>query len=218
MKMTKKEEQLRFLIDCGVVAVMRADSSDQLIQVADAIKEGGVKVIEVTMTTPGALGVIEEASKRYPAKDVLIGAGTVLDPETARACILAGAEFIVSPTLNLSVISLCNRYAKCVIPGAFTPTEILTAWENGADIIKVFPATALGPQYFKDIHGPLPQIPLLPTGGVSLENAGDFIKAGAVAIAVGTALVDRKIVAEQKWELLTERAAKIIEAVKKARA
>lgn len=215
--MARKEEQLQFLIDCGVVAVMRADSSDQLIQVADAIKEGGVRVIEVTMTTPGALGVIEEARKRYPPADVLIGAGSVLDPETARACILSGAEFIVGPTLNLEVISLCKRYGKTVIPGAFTPTEILNAWDHGADIVKVFPATAVGPQYFRDIHGPLPQIPLLPTGGVSLENAGDFIKAGAVAIAVGTALVDRKAVAEGKWELLTQKAAKFIEAVKKGR-
>jgi len=215
--MTKKDEQLQFLIDCGVVAVMRADSSDQLIRVADAIKEGGVKVIEITMTTPGALGVIEEARKRYPG-GVLIGAGSVLDPETARACILAGAEFVVGPTLNPEVIRLCKRYGKIVIPGAFTPTEILAAWDHGGDIIKVFPATAVGPQYFKDIHGPLPQISLLPTGGVSLENAGDFIKAGAVAIAVGTALVDRKAVAEGKWEVLTERAAKFIAAVKQARA
>jgi 2-dehydro-3-deoxyphosphogluconate aldolase/(4S)-4-hydroxy-2-oxoglutarate aldolase len=214
--MAKKDEQLKFLIECGVVAVMRADSSEQLIRVADAIREGGVKVIEVTMTTPGALGVIEEACKRYPG-DVLIGAGSVLDPETARACILSGAEFIVAPTLNFDVISLCNRYAKTVVPGAFTPTEILAAWDHGADLVKVFPATAVGPQYFRDIHGPLPQIPLVPTGGVSLENAADFIKAGAAAIAVGTALVDRKAVAEGKWDALTERAARFVEAVKKAR-
>jgi 2-dehydro-3-deoxyphosphogluconate aldolase/(4S)-4-hydroxy-2-oxoglutarate aldolase len=148
---------------------------------------------------------------------VLVGAGTVLDPETARAVILAGAEFVVSPTLNLRVIEVCRRYSKIVIPGTFTPTEILTAWEAGADIVKVFPATVGGPQYLRDIKGPLPQIRLMPTGGVNLENTPDFIRAGAVAVAAGTSLVDKKAVKEKNYDLITETARKFVEAVKRAR-
>jgi 2-dehydro-3-deoxyphosphogluconate aldolase/(4S)-4-hydroxy-2-oxoglutarate aldolase len=148
---------------------------------------------------------------------VLVGAGTVLDPETARAVILAGAEFVVSPTLNLGVIEVCRRYSKIVIPGTFTPTEILTAWEAGADIVKVFPATVGGPQYLRDIKGPLPQIRLMPTGGVNLENTPDFIRAGAVAVAAGTSLVDKKAVKEKNYDLITETARKFVEAVKRAR-
>jgi len=150
-------------------------------------------------------------------EDVLVGAGTVLDPETARAAILAGADFIVSPTLNLSVIEVCRRYSKIVVPGAFTPTEILTAWEAGADIVKVFPATVGGPRYLMDIRGPLPQIRLVPTGGVTLENTPDFIRAGAVAVAAGTSLVDKKAVSEKRYDLITENARKFVEAVKMAR-
>jgi 2-dehydro-3-deoxyphosphogluconate aldolase/(4S)-4-hydroxy-2-oxoglutarate aldolase len=147
-----------------------------------------------------------------------VGAGTVLDPETARAVILAGAEFIVSPNLNLKVIEVCHRYGKVVIPGTLTPTEILTAWEAGADIVKVFPAGALGPGYLRDIKGPFPQIRLTPTGGVNLENTPDFIRAGAVAVSVGTSLVDRKAVSQRRYDIITENARKFVEAVRLARA
>jgi len=212
-----KEQALQYIIDTGVVAIVRLDCSEHLVRVAQAVREGGVKVIEFTLTTPDALEMIREASKILPS-DVLLGAGTVLDPESARAAILAGAEFTVSPTLNPAVIEMCRRYSKVCIPGALTPTEILTAWECGADIVKVFPATLGGPQYFKDIAGPLPQIKLIPTGGVSLENAGAFIKAGAVAVAAGSNLVNAKAVKEGRFDAITEAARKYIEAIKAARA
>jgi 2-dehydro-3-deoxyphosphogluconate aldolase / (4S)-4-hydroxy-2-oxoglutarate aldolase len=212
-----KEQALQYIIDTGVVAIVRLDCSEHLVRVAQAVREGGVKVIEFTLTTPDALEMIREASKILPS-DVLLGAGTVLDPESARAAILAGAEFTVSPTLNPAVIEMCRRYSKVCIPGALTPTEILTAWECGADIVKVFPATLGGPQYFKDIAGPLPQIKLIPTGGVSLENAGAFIKAGAVAVAAGSNLVNAKAVKEGRFDAITEAARNYIEAIKAARA
>jgi len=212
-----KENILRIIIDCGVVAVVRVGSAREALEVCPAIARGGVKPVEVTMTVPNAIDVIKEF-KGTVKDEVLVGAGTVLDPETARAAILAGVDYIVTPTLNLKVIEMCHRYGKVVIPGAFTPTEILTAWEAGADIVKVFPAGVAGPQYLKDIKGPLPQVRLLPTGGVTLENTPDFIKAGAVAVAVGTALVDKKLVAEKKFDLITERARQFVEAVRKARA
>jgi 2-dehydro-3-deoxyphosphogluconate aldolase/(4S)-4-hydroxy-2-oxoglutarate aldolase len=186
------------------------------VDVCQAIARGGVKPIEVTMTVPGAIDAIKEF-KSAVSEQVLVGAGTVLDPETARACILAGAEFIVCPTLNLEVIKVCRRYSKVVVPGTFTPTEILTAWEAGADIVKVFPATAGGPKYLKDIMGPLPQVKLLPTGGVTLENTPDFIKAGAVAVAAGTSLVDKKALSEKNFDLITETARKFVAAVRAAR-
>ena len=215
--MDSKENILRVIIDCGVVAVVRVGSAREALEVCSAIARGGVKPVEVTMTVPNAIDVIKEF-KSTVKDEVLVGAGTVLDPETARAAILAGVDYIVTPTLNLKVIEMCHRYGKVVIPGAFTPTEILTAWEAGADIVKVFPAGVAGPQYLKDIKGPLPQVRLLPTGGVTLENTPDFIKAGAVAVAVGTALVDKKLVAEKKFDLITERARQFVEAVRKARA
>ena len=215
--MDSKENILRVIIDCGVVAVVRVESTREALEVCPAIARGGVKPVEVTMTVPNAIDVIKEF-KSTVKDEVLVGAGTVLDPETARAAILAGVDYIVTPTLNLKVIEMCHRYGIVVIPGAFTPTEILTAWEAGADIVKVFPAGVAGPQYLKDIKGPLPQVRLLPTGGVTLENTPDFIKAGAVAVAVGTALVDKKLVAEKKFDLITERARQFVEAVRKARA
>ncbi|MFH1016296.1 MAG: bifunctional 2-keto-4-hydroxyglutarate aldolase/2-keto-3-deoxy-6-phosphogluconate aldolase [Chloroflexota bacterium] len=215
--MDSKENILRVIIACGVVAVVRVGSAREALEVCPAIARGGVKPVEVTMTVPNAIDVIKEF-KSTVKDEVLVGAGTVLDPETARAAILAGVDYIVTPTLNLKVIEMCHRYGKVVIPGAFTPTEILTAWEAGADIVKVFPAGVAGPQYLKDIKGPLPQVRLLPTGGVTLENTPDFIKAGAVAVAVGTALVDKKLVAEKKFDLITERARQFVEAVRKARA
>jgi 2-dehydro-3-deoxyphosphogluconate aldolase/(4S)-4-hydroxy-2-oxoglutarate aldolase len=215
--MSQKTSMLQEMIDGGVVAIVRVESARQAMDVCGAIARGGIKPIEVTMTVPGAIDVIKEF-KSAMKDEVLVGAGTVLDPETARAVILAGAEFIVTPTLNLRVIEMCRRYGKVVIAGAFTPTEILTAWEAGADIVKVFPSTMGGPQYLKDIRGPLPQINLTPTGGVTLENTPDFIRAGAVAVAVGTSLVEKAALNEGKYDLITEKAKRFIEAVKLARA
>ena len=214
--MGSKEKNLQDIMDGGVVAIVRVATAQQAIEVCGAIARGGVKPIEVTMTVPGAIDVIKEFKKAV-GDEVLGGAGTVLDPETARAVILAGAEFIVSPNLNLKVIEVCHRYGKIVIPGTFTATEILTAWEAGADIVKVFPAGVVGPKYLKDIKGPFPQIRLTPTGGVNLENTPDFIRAGAVAVSVGTSLVDKKAVSEKKYDVITENARKFIEAVKQAR-
>lgn len=214
--MSTRSENLASIKACGVVAVLRADSPDALVQVAQAIGRGGIGAVEITMTTPGALDVIGECANRL-GDEILLGAGTVLDPETARAAILAGAEYIVTPTLNPDVITLCRRYDKVIIPGALTPTEILTAWECGADIVKVFPATAVGPRYFKDVKAPLPQIDLMPTGGVDLDNAGDFIRAGACAVAVGGNLVDKAAVATGEWHVLTDTARKYVETVRNAR-
>src|SRR5262245_9932061 len=183
-----KEEQLQQVLDSGIVAIVRSPDSGQLVEVARALADGGVSVIEITMTVPNALDVLKQVRQALGDR-VLLGAGTVLDPETARAVILAGAEFIVTPTLNLDVIRVCQRYAKVATPGAFTPTEILTAWEAGADIVKVFPAEVLGPAFFKAMRGPLPQIRLMPTGGVDLTTAASFLKAGACCLGVGSQLV-----------------------------
>jgi 2-dehydro-3-deoxyphosphogluconate aldolase / (4S)-4-hydroxy-2-oxoglutarate aldolase len=214
--MATKEQNLQRLIDTGVVAVMRVPDPALLMKMSDAIVAGGVDIIEFTMTTPNALDIMAQVAKGNDGK-VLLGAGTVLDPETARSAILAGADFVVSPTLNLATIEMCHRYGKMVCPGCFTPTEILTAWECGADIVKVFPATALGPKYFKDVFGPLPQVRLMPTGGVNLDNAGDFIKNGACAIGVGGNLVDLKAAKEGRFDSITEAARQFSQAVKTAR-
>jgi 2-dehydro-3-deoxyphosphogluconate aldolase/(4S)-4-hydroxy-2-oxoglutarate aldolase len=211
-----KDSNLQRMIDTGIVAVIRGKSSDELLDVIESIKAGGIDVIEVTMTTPGALKVIEEVKDKL-GDEVLVGAGSVLDPETARAAMLAGAEFIVGPVINKDVISMCKRYSKIVIPGAFTPTEILTAWEAGADVVKVFPATKLGPGFFKDVLGPLPQVRLTPTGGVNLETASDFIKAGAVFLGVGSALLNKQAIAEKKWDVLTDLAQKYKKVIREAR-
>jgi len=215
--MDDKEKNLQDIVNCGVVAVVRVASAREAVEVCGAIAKGGVKPIEITMTVPGAIDAIKEF-KSVMKDNVLLGAGTVLDSETARAVILAGVEFVVCPTLNLEVIEVCRRYSKIVIPGAFTPTEILTAWEAGADIVKVFPATVGGPRYLRDIRGPLPQIRLIPTGGVNVDNTPDFIKAGAVAVAAGSSLVDRKAVSQKKYDIITETAKRFVEAVKLARA
>ena len=213
--MTKVEGK-RWIERCGVIAVIRASSSQQLIDVAAAIKEGGVDVIEVTMTTPDALKVIEAVRAKY-GDEVYLGVGSVLDGETARAAMLSGAEFIVSPVVKPDVIEMCNRYGKIVMPGALTPTEILDAWERGADYVKVFPASIVGPGYIKAVKAPLPQVELIPTGGVNVENAADFIKAGATALGVGGALVSKKAIAERNFDLLTETAKQLVEAVRNAR-
>jgi 2-dehydro-3-deoxyphosphogluconate aldolase/(4S)-4-hydroxy-2-oxoglutarate aldolase len=212
----KKHEKLNIIRDTGVVAIMRAQSSEQLIAAADAIKAGGVQVIEVTMTTPGALGVIEQAKQRY-GEDVLFGAGSVLDPETARAAILAGADFIVAPTLNLEMVALCNRYAVPVMPGIYTPTEALTAIEAGADMVKLFPASFGGPALVKAIRAPLPQLEIVPVGGVDLNTAADFIRAGSAALGVGSSLVNNQLLADGDLDELTRRASAFIAEVRKGR-
>jgi len=212
-----KLEMMEWIQETGVIAIMRAKSSGQLLAAADAIKAGGVQAIEVTMTTPGALDVIRQATERYGA-DVLFGVGSVLDPESARAAILAGAQFVVSPTLNLKTIELCHRYAIPVVPGAYTPTEILTAWEAGADMVKVFPASVGGPAYFKAVKAPLPQVKLVPVGGVNLDTTADFIRAGADAVGVGSALVSQKLLDAGDFAALTERARRLRQEVAKGRA
>jgi 2-dehydro-3-deoxyphosphogluconate aldolase/(4S)-4-hydroxy-2-oxoglutarate aldolase len=214
--MAEKESCLRLIVETGVVAVVRVDSSEQLLDVVQAVAEGGVKCVEVTMTTPNALQVISDTSKRF-GEDILIGVGSVLDAETARMAILAGAEFVVGPALNHELISMCRRYGRVVIPGAFTPTEIVEAWQSGADLVKVFPASLGGPNLIKALKGPLPQIPLVPTGGVTADNAGDFIQAGAAAVAAGTSLVSNELVKKKDLKALTARAIEFADAVKQAR-
>jgi len=211
-----KEEFIQTLTDTGIVAVIRVNNASELIDTTIALNEGGVKALEITMTSPGALEAISEVSKKLGEK-AIIGVGSVLDSETARMAILAGAKFVVGPILKKDVIEICRRYSITCIPGAFTPTEILTAWEAGADVVKVFPATKLGPSFFKDVLGPLPQVKLTPTGGVNLENAGEFIKAGACFVGVGGAMVDKRLVAEKKWDELSELTSKFVEVIKKAR-
>ena len=211
-----REKHLQRVLDCGIVAVVRFSDPDPLVEVIDALAAGGVTVAEVTLTVPDALAVINAARKKL-ADRVLLGAGTVLDPETARMAILAGAEFLVAPALNLDVIKVCRRYDKLVMPGAFTPTEVLTAWEAGADIVKVFPADVVGPAFFKALRGPLPQVKLMPTGGVDLTTSGEFLKAGAVCLGVGGQLVDPKLVAAGDFAAITSLARQYVEVVRKHR-
>ncbi|MFL5342556.1 MAG: bifunctional 4-hydroxy-2-oxoglutarate aldolase/2-dehydro-3-deoxy-phosphogluconate aldolase [Gemmataceae bacterium] len=212
-----RSAQLQRVLDCGIVAVVRSPDSHRLVDVATALAAGGVTVMEITFTVPNALDVIRQV-RQHLGEGVLLGAGTVLDAETARAALLAGAEFIVAPTLNLDVIRLCRRYDKIVMPGAFTPTEILTAWEAGADVVKVFPADVGGPAYFKALRGPLPQIRLMPTGGVDLTTAADFLKAGACCLGVGGQLVEPKAVAAGDYDRLRDLARQYIDIVQKTRA
>lgn len=212
-----KQDDLMRVLDRGIVAVIRASSGEQLVNVARALYEGGVDVLEVTFTVPGVLDIIA-AVRRDLGSKLLLGAGTVLDPETARAAFLAGAEYIVSPVVNVDVIRLCNRYDKLVMPGAFTPTEVLTAWEAGADIIKVFPADVGGPNYLKALHGPLPQIRLLPTGGVDLETIAAFLKAGACAVGLGGALVEKKAVETGDFSRIRSLAEQYVHIVRTTRA
>jgi 2-dehydro-3-deoxyphosphogluconate aldolase/(4S)-4-hydroxy-2-oxoglutarate aldolase len=213
-----RQQIIKAIEDIGVVPVVRASSADEAMKAIEAIKAGGVSVLEITMTVPGAISVIEAVTDKY-GSDVLVGAGTVLDPETARACMLAGARFIVSPTLNLKTIELCKRYATPIMPGALTPTEVVTAWQAGADFVKIFPAGSVGgPSYIKNLKGPLPQIKIIPTGGVSLTTAADFIKAGAAALGVGTDLVDVKAIRAGNAHIVSERAREFVEIVRAARA
>ena len=211
-----KESQLRHILDCGIIAVVRSPDSQQLVEVVRALADGGVTVAEITMSVPDALGVLRQVRQALGER-VLLGAGTILDTETARAALLAGAEYLVAPTLNLDVIRLCQRYSKLVMPGAFTPTEILTAWEAGADIIKVFPAEVVGPAFFKAMRGPLPQVRLMPTGGVDLNTAADFLRAGACCLGLGSQLVEPRAVAERDFDRIRDLARQYVAVVKSVR-
>ena len=209
-------EILKKILDEKIVAIARLESAEQLVRVAEALNAGDISVIEFTCSTPGALEMIKDASGRFGDK-ALIGAGTVLDPETARAAILAGAEFVVNPTINLDTIEMCKRYGKPIIAGAMTPTEMLTVWEAGADLVKVFPASNIGgADYIKAVLAPLPQLRLVPTGGVSADNAAQYLKAGAAAVAVGGNLVNKKAVASGDWAMITAEARRLIEVVRSA--
>ena len=204
-----KNETLDSLLSSGVVAVIRMKDPERLSKVVMAIREGGVKCIEITMTVPGAVDVIAALVKTAPP-DVLVGAGTVTDRGTANDVVTAGAKFVVSPVFRPDVVAVTKAAGAVAIPGCFTPTEILTAWEAGADIVKVFPATSLGPKYFKDIAGPFPEIRLMPTGGVTVDNVGEWVKAGAVAVGIGSDLLDKKAIDEGRYEVLTEKAARMV--------
>ncbi|HEX7333446.1 MAG TPA: bifunctional 4-hydroxy-2-oxoglutarate aldolase/2-dehydro-3-deoxy-phosphogluconate aldolase [Pyrinomonadaceae bacterium] len=208
-----KSEVLKQIKDTGVIPVVRATTADEAMRAIEAIREGGIAVLEITMTVPGAIGVIEAVCARF-GNEALVGAGTVLNAETAKACISAGAQFIVSPALNMEMIAYCREQDVAIMPGALTPTEVVNAWNAGADFVKVFPAGAVGgASYLKALKAPLPQIELVPTGGVTLKTAADFIKAGAAALGVGTDLVDVKAQAA----LITERAKQFVEIVRQAR-
>jgi 2-dehydro-3-deoxyphosphogluconate aldolase/(4S)-4-hydroxy-2-oxoglutarate aldolase len=200
----------------GIVAVIRSERGELLGDVAEALLAGGVEVMEVTFTVPRAHHVLERVAERLGER-ILLGAGTVLDSETARVAILSGAEFIVSPTVNLDVIRLCRRYDKLVMPGAFTPTEVLAAWEHGADIVKIFPSEVTGPAYLKALHGPLPQVRLMPTGGVNLETAAAFLQAGACALGIGGSLVEPKAVAEGNFGRIESLARQYVDIVRQHR-
>src|SRR5262245_57995556 len=216
MTLSARETIVRTVEGCGVVAVIRMQDPTRLQAVVDALAAGGVRAFEVTMTVPGAVELIRGLAPTL-REGFVLGAGTVLDPETAARVIDAGARFVVSPVLRPAVIEAGHRHGVPVMPGCFSPTEILTAWEAGADVVKVFPATALGPGYFKDVRGPLPQVKLMPTGGVTIDNAGDWIRAGAVAVGVGTALVDAASVAAGDYAAITGKAKRIVENVQRAR-
>jgi 2-dehydro-3-deoxyphosphogluconate aldolase/(4S)-4-hydroxy-2-oxoglutarate aldolase len=212
----RREQIVKRLREIGLVPVLRAESEEQALGIASAIAAGGVTVLEITMTVPGAIRVMSRLTKERP--DILIGAGTVLDAETARMCMLEGAQFVVSPALNLKTIEMCHRYSIPVLPGALTPTEVVTAWQAGADVIKVFPASALGgAKYLKSLKAPLPQVEMIPTGGVSLATAREFLEAGSFALGVGADLVDPKAMSEGKPEKITESAKKYLEIVREFR-
>ncbi len=214
--MTSKEI-LSFITEIGLVPVVRCSSAEGAIETVAALYRGGIRAAEITMTVPGAIRALEKTADRFGSQLVL-GAGTVLDPETARVCMLAGAEFFVTPSLRIATIEMAKRYSKVICPGALTPTEVLTAWEAGADVVKIFPAGNVGgAKYIKALKGPFPQIEMIPTGGVNLDTIGDFLKAGACACGVGGELVDGKTVAEGRFDVIEDRARKYLAAVAKAR-
>jgi len=212
-----KLQIIQRLLDPGIVAIIRADNSEQLADACDALVAGGITAIELTMTTPNAIEVTKAVTSKLGDK-VLIGLGTVLDETTARLGILAGAKFIVTPVTRPAVIAVCNRYSIPIAAGAYTPTEAITAHESGADFVKIFPADQLGTKYIKNILAPLPQLSIIPTGGVDVNTAGDFIKAGCVAVAAGSSLVSKEILKAKDWKKLTETAAAFVAAVRAAKA
>jgi 2-dehydro-3-deoxyphosphogluconate aldolase/(4S)-4-hydroxy-2-oxoglutarate aldolase len=211
-----KVEDLKRVEETGIVAVVRAENAEKALKITEAVKKGGIDAIEITMTVPGAVDVIKQLTDEYSKDEILIGAGSVLDAETARACILAGAEYIVSPSLDQETIEMCNRYQKAVMPGAMSVTEVVKAMKYGADIVKIFPATLFGPKIIKAIKGPLPHAPLMPTGGVSLDNVKDWIKAGSLAVGVGSSL--SKGAKTGDYEKVTETAKEFIRLIAEARA
>ncbi len=213
-----KQQVLGAMLDIGIVPVVRTTSAESAILAIEAIYNGGIRAAEITMTVPGALKALEKVADKFGDK-IVLGAGTVLDPETARICTLAGAQFFVTPALKLSTIEMARRYSKVICTGALTPTEVLTAWEAGSDIVKVFPAGAVGgPKYIKALKGPLPHIEMVPTGGVNLETAGEFLKAGACAVAVGGELVDPKLIQSGRYDEMTKLAQQYLSVIAKARA
>jgi 2-dehydro-3-deoxyphosphogluconate aldolase / (4S)-4-hydroxy-2-oxoglutarate aldolase len=214
----KRDAILSAILEIGIVPVVRTESAEHAIHAIDAIHRGGIRVAEITMTVPGALRALEKVADKF-GDQILLGAGTVLDPETARACILAGAQFIVTPNLNPRTIEMAKRYSKVITPGALTPTEVVNAWQAGGDVIKVFPCSAVGgAKYIKALRAPFPQIEMIPTGGVNLETIGDFLRAGACAVAVGAELIDGENIRAGRHEVFEDRAKKFLEAIRTARA
>src|ERR1700686_3856417 len=214
----KREAILSAILEIGIVPVVRTETTDGAIRSIEAIHRGGIRAAEITMTVPGAIRALEKVADKF-GDQIVLGAGTVLDPETARACILAGAQFLVTPNLNPATIEMAKRYSKVITPGALTPTEVVTAWQPGGDAIKIFPCSAVGgAKYIKALRAPFPQIEMIPTGGVSLETVGDFLKAGACAVAVGAELIDSANIREGQYEVFEERAKQFLEAIRKARA
>ena len=213
--MKSRTEIILHLEKHPVIAIIRMTDIDKIDSLVDALQLGGIDCIEVSMNTPDAIEIIDDLT--HQDSDVVWGAGTVLDPETARRVIEVGARFIVTPTLNLDVIQMAHRYDTVIIPGALTPTEILTAWEHGADMVKIFPASLGGPSYIKSILGPLPYIKCVPTGGVSLENAAEFLKAGASCVAIGSSLINKHLIADDNFKQITENARELMDAVQEIR-
>ncbi len=214
----QKNAILSSIIDTGVVAIVRTSTADAAVKSVDAIFRGGLRAVEITMTVPGAIKALEHVADKF-GDQIVLGAGTVLDPETARACMLAGAQFFVTPSLKVATIEMVKRYSKAIFPGALTPTEVLTAWEAGADAVKIFPCGNVGgPKYIKALKGPFPQIEMVPTGGVNLDTTVDFLKAGACAVAVGSELVDAKSIQDGNYAIFEERARQYLAKVRAARA
>ena len=208
---------LSSIIEIGIVPVVRTETAEGAIRAIEAIHRGGIRAAEITMTVPGALRALEKVADQFGDR-IILGAGTVLDPETARACMLAGAQFFVTPSLNLKTIAMAKRYSKVIMPGALTPTEVLAAWEAGADAIKIFPCSAVGgAKYIKALRAPFPQIEMVPTGGVNLDTAADFLRAGSCAVGVGGELIDAATIREGRFEIFEERARKFMDIVTKTR-
>lgn len=212
-----KQEIIQQMRDSGVVAVMRGADADAVVDIAEALAEGGVTALELTADTPGVMNLIEDVSDALDDTDVIVGAGTVLDEETARSAILAGAEFVVSPSFHEEVVETCNRYGVPVAPGVATPTEAVEAYQAGADMVKLFPASCLGPDFLASVKGPLGHIPVMPTGGIGPDNAGDFIEAGAECVGAGSSLVDDEAIENEDFDMITANAEAMVQAVEDAR-